>query len=160
MVRALILLLFLSAPAVADECVTVDVTTWNQAQKNRLRTIGYGLMWQQTQQDIYPTYEVDQLCFPGTTVDPDTLGTPAQLLAAIDADLAESAAATAAAVAQQQAYADEVVANNFCTATLDELDQRIDAAVDGATTVAEIKQVIKTGLKKLARCVRARAGRR
>ena len=60
---------------------------------------------------------------------------------------------------RQQAFKAEVTGNNFCTAELSDLDARIDAAVDAApNTVAGMKTMLKVALKKVARCVRARAG--
>ena len=70
---------------------------------------------------------------------------------AMDApDLAESQ--------RQQEFTNEIDTNNFCTAELADLDTRIDTAVDAApNNIAGVKTLLKAALKKIARCVRARA---
>ena len=70
---------------------------------------------------------------------------------AMDApDLAESQ--------RQQAFTTEISGNNFCDAELSDLDTRIDAAVDAApNNIAGIKTLLKSALKKVSRCTRARA---
>jgi len=82
--------------------------------------------------------------------------------------------------ARQQAFENEITTNNFCSGELSELAAQIDAAIDAwvtarqaemnATTnfatlkaalrdqtIPAIGTILKTGVRKLARCVRARA---
>ena len=76
-----------------------------------------------------------------------------------------------AEAARQQAFTDEQSTNDLCAATLAELTDRVNAVRDSvnadiasAATVAQIKTVLTTmnttyatALKKLGRCIRARA---
>ena len=70
-------------------------------------------------------------------------------------DAVEAPALAAATV--QQGYTDEVTGNTLCTATLTEIDSRIDALINPVSTLAEAKTALKVALKRMARCVRARA---
>lgn len=67
------------------------------------------------------------------------------------------AAPALAEAAKQQAFTDEVTGNNLCTATLAEIDSAVDALIDPVTNLAEAKVALKIALKKVGRCIRARA---
>ena len=71
-------------------------------------------------------------------------------------DAARQAAATAEAQ-RQAAFETEVATNSVCTATLSEIDSRLDTLIDPVGNFAEVKTAMKIALKRIARCVRARA---
>ena len=58
---------------------------------------------------------------------------------------------------RQQTFTDEIVTNDLCSSELSALDAKIDTAIDGASNLTQLKTVLKAGLKKMVRCVRARA---
>lgn len=60
------------------------------------------------------------------------------------------------AEAQRQATFDtEISTNDLCASDLADLNNKIDTAIDSATTVGELKSALKVGLKKIVRCMRA-----
>ena len=62
-----------------------------------------------------------------------------------------------AEAAKQAAFDAELSTNDACNADMDVLEARIDAAYQNASTVAQVKSVTAAIMKKLARCIRARA---
>jgi len=62
-----------------------------------------------------------------------------------------------AAQAKAQAFTNEINNNDACNADMDVLSTRIDNAYAAANTASEVKQLTATIMKKLVRCVRARA---
>ena len=90
------------------------------------------------------------------TFDPVNVLTASALLARIASDAQARSTAAATALALEQNYASEVNTNTLCTATLAELDTRIDALIDPVSNLTEAKMAMKVALKKVARCLRAR----
>lgn len=62
-----------------------------------------------------------------------------------------------AAAALAQSYMTEITGNTLCEATLTQIDTAIDGLVDPVSNLAEAKTAMKVALKKVSRCVRARA---
>ena len=58
---------------------------------------------------------------------------------------------------RQQAFTSEISTNDLCSSELSVLDAKIDTAIDAASNLTQLKAVLKAGLKKVVRCVRARA---
>ena len=58
---------------------------------------------------------------------------------------------------RQQAFTSEITTNDLCSSELSALDAKIDTAIDAASNLTQLKTVLKVGLKKVVRCVRARA---
>ena len=138
-------------------CLTTDRSAWTKAQRERYFMVAYRLVFE-AGENIVPTQSGDELCFAGSTVDLVTVLAPVTLLAQIDAAILADQQATAAEQALQAAYDAEVATNDLCTATLAELDSRIDAAIDATpNTVNGMKTLLRAALKKVARCLRARA---
>jgi hypothetical protein len=58
---------------------------------------------------------------------------------------------------RQEVFTTELASNDACNADMDTLASRIDTAYASASNVSQVKAVTVALIKKLARCVRARA---
>ena len=96
---------------------------------------------------------LDTACLP--TEDPTGILTDAAMLSQYQADEAVRHAAGQAEAARQTVFENEITGNTLCTAELSDIDSRLDALIDPVSNLAEAKTAMKTGLKKIARCLRA-----
>lgn len=171
MLRRLILLGLLGLPSPAwAACRTLDTTTWTQDQRNRLPAIAYRLVFE-AGENIVPTGTGATLCFAGSTVDLPTVLTPTTVLDRYAADETARQTAVTAEQTAQASFTTEIAANNLCEASLADIISRIDAEqatiqtqIDATSNIAgartamtTMNQRISAALKKVAKCVRARA---
>jgi len=140
----------------AETCVTIPTSTWTQEQKNYRVSLGYKLLFN-AGDDIVPTLVGDTICVANPTVDITAVLTSQKILDQYAVNKAASDAATQVEQARQQVFTDELATNTLCQADLADLDTHLDVLIDPVTTLAEAKTAIKTALKKVARCMRARA---
>ena len=172
----LIYLWMMPSPALAAQvCVTIDSLAWTREQQNLVATASYHLAFSSGQNTV-PTVTGDQICYNDPTFDVPSTVTTASVLSKIDAILAQRSVDLANAAVKQQAFADEVTGvtgNDLCSAELSEIEIRIDnrvaalqAQLDATTTATEVKAHIRNQLypalgtvfKRIAKCLRARAG--
>ena len=99
--------------------------------------------------------QLNAICF--TTFDPTGLITDQAMLDRFTLEDAARQAAATAEAQRQAAFETEVATNSVCTATLSEIDSRLDTLIDPVGNFAEVKTAMKIALKRIARCVRARA---
>lgn len=148
---------FWSIPSVFGSCVTYDMSTWPQNERNHLASVTYRLLFE-AGENIVPTLTGDTVCFENSVSDLNTVLSVQVVRDRFQADELVRAQLTQQEQQRQADFETEITTNTFCTAELTELDTRIDAAVDAApNTVAGIKTLLKSALKKVSRCVRARA---
>ena len=175
MKRWLLLMILLTTPVwAAEECVTVDTATWTQAQKNRLPALAGSLAGVQGDTRIPTRYTESLICWDDPTFDVPTVITTQTILDRYAMEEAVRQSAETAEATRQVAFESEVMTNDLCTASLAEIESRIDTEVaalqtqlDATTTAAEVKAHLRNQLypklgavfKKIARCLKARAGR-
>ena len=114
----------------------------------------------------------DELCFNDSTLNLSTILTESTILTRLVADDIARQTTIQAETQRQAAFEQEVMTNDLCTASLAEIESRIDtevaalqAQLDATTTAAEVKAHLRNQLypklgavfKKIAKCIRARA---
>ena|SRR3990167_3714522 len=176
------LFLFLTPLVSAIEiCVDVDVSAWTQAQRNARQAIAYVLANDVGGQNLHPhspsgaqVTEVGntQICFTDPLFDVPTVITTQTMLNQYAIMIANNQTDAATEAQRQAAFESEVTTNDLCTASLVEIENRIDtevaalqAQLDATTTAAEVKAHLRNQFypklgavfRKLGRCVRARA---
>lgn len=156
--RFFFLLLWATPVWAVEVCTTIDTSTWTQEQKNLRQAITYTLSYAADPlANKLPTLKGDQVCFQDPPFDVPTIITGQKILDQYGVNKAASDAASQAEQARQQVFTDELATNTLCQAELADLDARIDQLFDSVTTLAEAKTAMKIALKRVARCVRARA---
>ncbi len=161
----------------AQICVSPDMTTWTQDQKNLRIPVAYELLCDANAVDCdagknVPSLSGDSVCVTNPTVDVATVVTAQKILDRYTSDEALRQTATLAEQNRQATFNAEVSTNDLCTAELSDIITRIDTTVatlqgqlDATSTNAQFKTHIRNdlypilgaALKKVAKCVRARA---
>ena len=180
--KAILAFLFFVPLAFATEvCVDIDVSAWSQAQKNARQAVAYILANNVGGQNLVPhspsgNQVVEsgntQICFTDPLFDVSTVITTQTMLNQY-AMIIDNKERDAVEESQRQAaFEQEVTTNDLCTASLAEIESRIDtevatlqAQLDATATAAEVKAHLRNQLypklgavfKKIGRCMRARA---
>jgi hypothetical protein len=140
----LIISLFVSIPALAaEQCVTLDISSWTQEQKNMLEAISYHLVWEADNSMSAPSSvnrTSGEVCFTDPTVQISSILTEQIILAKYAEFKAQSEAATLSAQMEQQSYIQEIGNNDLCEGTLDEMIARAAAYVAAKRTLIDTQK--------------------
>jgi len=148
-------------------CVTLDTTGWPQEKSNMRVALAYEIAGPSSGYEV-PTVTGSDICF--AVFDPTGTMTASAMDRAYQARRADNAATASALAAAKTANASEITGNNLCTATLQQITERIDsehaaiqAEIDAAATLITAKQAmtvmnqkVAAALKKVARCLNAK----
>lgn len=169
-------LLVASSPVMASECRTVDISSWTQNQKNLLAAVSDELMFDAGHTTPHTSWSnvTGQICYDNPLVNLETVLTESAILARYASD--ESARQTAAeeAILRDLAFEAEITGsggNDYCSAELSSIDTKLDALkaanqadINGITNIASAKTALTNinnrydvALRKIAKCLRARA---
>ena len=169
----LLSILLLASIATADtQCVTIDTTAWDdvtrpinppflierQRQLNHRHATAARLVFEAMGSFDRMWVEVDDICFENPlNFVPSNVVTEPPLRNRIFVFLENAEINRRLVEAEELIREEEVRTNNLCSATLDEINQRLDAEIDPIQNLQEAKAVFKRIFKKVARCLRARA---
>lgn len=143
----------------AEVCIAVDTTTWTAEQRSLLVAGAVALRSQAGESALVTRWTASpgEVCFDSPVIDLTPVLVPSALLTRIQADLAAAEQARLVEETRQSAFEAEIASNNVCTAELSDIESRIDAVIDPVSTLVEAKVAMKIALKRIARCLRARA---
>lgn len=153
-------LLWMPSAWAATTCVSLTLpSSVSQTERNYVCT-NAALTAESFGETVSPgscTRETGQVCWSNPTSDVVSNVTVNRVHDTFVAQEALRQTATAAEVTRQQGFDTEITSNTLCTAELSTIDAAIDTLVNPVLNLADAKAAMKTGLKQVARCLRARS---